>query len=107
MKRKVNLAIGVIHEPRLLFLDEPTVGVDVQTRHEIINYLKQLNSKGTTLVYTSHQLNEAEELCNKIALIDNGKIIAFDSLDNLLAKYQQKDLESLFIHLTGKAYKDQ
>ena len=107
MKRKVNLAIGVIHEPRLLFLDEPTVGVDVQTRHEIINYLKQLNSKGTTLVYTSHQLNEAEELCNKIALIDNGKIIAFDSLDNLLAKHQQEDLESLFIHLTGKAYKDQ
>ena len=107
MKRKVNLAIGVIHEPRLLFLDEPTVGVDVQTRHEIINYLKQLNSKGTTLVYTSHQLNEAEELCNKIALIDDGKIIAFDSLDNLLAKYQQEDLESLFIHLTGKAYKDQ
>ena len=106
MKRKVNLAIGVIHEPRLLFLDEPTVGVDVQTRHEIINYLKQLNSKGTTLVYTSHQLNEAEELCNKIALIDDGKIIAFDSLDNLLARYQQEDLESLFIHLTGKAYKD-
>ena len=78
MKRKVNLAIGVIHQPQLLFLDEPTVGVDVQTRHEIINYLKELNGSGTTLIYTSHQLNEAEELCNKIALIDEGKIIAFD-----------------------------
>ncbi|HEX5150375.1 MAG TPA: ABC transporter ATP-binding protein [Parafilimonas sp.] len=106
MKRKVNLAIGVIHEPRLLFLDEPTVGVDVQTRHEIVDYLKQLNSKGTTLVYTSHQLNEAEELCNKIALIDDGKIIALDTLDNLLATHQQPDLESLFIQLTGKAYKN-
>lgn len=106
MKRKVNLAIGVIHQPKILFLDEPTVGVDVQTRHEIINYLKQLNASGTTLVYTSHQLNEAEELCNKIALIDDGKIIALNSLDTLLAQHQQKGLEELFIQLTGKAYKD-
>lgn len=107
MKRKVNLAIGVIHQPKLLFLDEPTVGVDVQTRHEIINYLKQLNENGTTLIYTSHQLNEAEELCNKIALIDNGKIIAFNSLEDLLAQHQQNNLEALFIHLTGKAYNNQ
>ncbi len=106
MKRKVNLAIGVIHNPRLLFLDEPTVGVDVQTRHEIINYLKALNRDGTTLVYTSHQLNEAEELCNKVALIDDGKLIAFDSLNNLLVQHHQPDLESLFVYLTGKAYKD-
>jgi ABC-2 type transport system ATP-binding protein len=107
MKRKVNLAIGVIHQPQLLFLDEPTVGVDVQTRHEIINYLKQLNTNGTTLIYTSHQLNEAEELCNKIALIDEGKIIAFDTLDNLLAKYNKENLETLFVELTGKSYKNQ
>ncbi|HEY2727172.1 MAG TPA: ABC transporter ATP-binding protein [Parafilimonas sp.] len=102
MKRKVNLAIGVIHQPQLLFLDEPTVGVDVQTRHEIINYLKQLNVNGTTLIYTSHQLSEAEELCNKIALIDNGKIIALNSLDNLLIEHKQNSLEELFIHLTGR-----
>lgn len=107
MKRKVNLAIGVIHQPQLLFLDEPTVGVDVQTRHEIINYLKKLNESGTTLIYTSHQLNEAEELCNKIALIDEGKIIAFDTLDNLLLTHNKENLEALFINLTGKAYKDQ
>lgn len=106
MKRKVNLAIGVIHQPKLLFLDEPTVGVDVQTRHEIINYLKQLNASGTTLVYTSHQLNEAEELCNKIALLDDGKIIAIDSLENLLNQHHQNNLEELFIHLTGKAFKN-
>ncbi len=104
MKRKVNLAIGVIHKPQLLFLDEPTVGVDVQTRHEIINYLRELNANGTTLIYTSHQLNEAEELCNKIALIDNGKIIALNSLQNLLLQHQQNNLESLFIQLTGKVY---
>ncbi len=92
MKRKVNLAIGVIHQPQLLFLDEPTVGVDVQTRHEIINYLKELNANGTTLIYTSHQLNEAEELCNKIALIDNGKIIAHNSLKNLLKQNINKTI---------------
>jgi ABC-2 type transport system ATP-binding protein len=104
MKRKVNLAIGVIHRPEILFLDEPTVGVDVQTRHDIINYLKQLNATGTTLVYTSHQLNEAEELCNKIALIDDGKIIALGTLDNLLMQHQHANLELLFINLTGKVY---
>ena len=107
MKRKVNLAIGVIHNPPILFLDEPTVGVDVQTRNAIINYLKGLNSSGTTLIYTSHQLNEAEELCDKIALIDHGKIIAHNSLDKLLLEHGEAGgLEGLFINLTGKKYKD-
>jgi ABC-2 type transport system ATP-binding protein len=106
MKRKVNLAIGVIHQPRILFLDEPTVGVDIQTRHAIINYLKALNSTGTTLIYTSHQLNEAEELCNQIALIDEGRIIANDQLENLLTEHQQDGLEGLFINLTGKKFRD-
>ena len=106
MKRKVNLAIGVIHQPKLLFLDEPTVGVDVQTRNVIIDYLKQLNSNGTTLIYTSHQLNEAEELCNTIALIDEGKIIAYNSLDKLLLEHKEDGLEGLFINLTGKKYRN-
>jgi len=65
MKRRVNLAIGVMHNPAILILDEPTVGVDVQTRHAIINYLMELNKKGTTLIYTSHQLSEAEGLCEQ------------------------------------------
>jgi ABC-2 type transport system ATP-binding protein len=106
MKRRVNLAIGVIHKPRLLFLDEPTVGVDVQTRHAIIDYLKQLNDSGTTLIYTSHQLNEAEELCDTIALIDEGRIIAHEALDSLLSKHRQEGLEGLFLELTGKHYRD-
>jgi ABC-2 type transport system ATP-binding protein len=107
MKRRVNLAIGVIHRPRLLFLDEPTVGVDVQTRHAIVNYLKQLNEEGTTLIYTSHQLVEAEELCNTIALIDEGQIIVHDGLDSLLSTHRQQGLEGLFLELTGKNYRDQ
>jgi len=106
MKRRVNLAIGVIHNPQILFLDEPTVGVDVQTGHAIIKYLLELNSNGTTLVYTSHQLSEAEELCERVALIDHGKIIAQDRLDELLKSNNKETLEQLFLSLTGKDYRN-
>jgi ABC-2 type transport system ATP-binding protein len=106
MKRRLNLAIGVIHHPRVLFLDEPTVGVDVQTGYAIISYLKELNKNGATLVYTSHQLGEAEGLCEKIALINEGKIIVNDDLDTLLSEHRQDGLEGLFLELTGKDYKD-
>ena len=106
MKRRVNLAIAVMHQPKILFLDEPTVGVDIHTRIAIINYLKTLNENGTTLVYTSHQLSEAEELCNRIALIDEGKIIAHDDFENLLETHQQDGLEGLFLSLTGKKFRE-
>lgn len=106
MKRRVNLAIGVIHNPRILFLDEPTVGVDVHSRHAIVNYLKKLNDGGTTLIYTSHQLSEAEGLCNIVALIDDGKIIAHDTLNQLLIDHREDGLEGLFINLTGKSFRD-
>lgn len=106
MKRRVNLAIGVIHDPRILFLDEPTVGVDVHTRQAIISYLKELNKKGTTLIYTSHQLSEAEDLCDRIALIDDGKILVHDFLSQLLLDHREEGLEGLFINLTGKKYRD-
>lgn len=106
MKRRVNLAIGVVHQPEILFLDEPTVGVDIHSRLALIAYLKQLKQNGTTLIYTSHQLSEAEELCDDIALFDEGKIIAHDSLPNLLKQHQYEDLEGLFLHLTGKKFRD-
>jgi len=106
MKRRVNLAIGVMHNPRVLFLDEPTVGVDVHTRHAIITYLKALNNNGTTLIYTSHQLSEAEDLCNRIAMIDDGKILVHDSIEQLLIDHEEEGLEGLFISLTGKNLRD-
>lgn len=106
MKRRVNLAIAVMHEPDILFLDEPTVGVDIQVRYAIMDFLKSLNERGTTLVYTSHQLKEAEDLCNTIAMIDEGKIIVHDSLPNLLKDHQQDGLEGLYLNLTGRAYRD-
>lgn len=106
MKSRLNLAIGVIHQPRILFLDEPTAAVDVQTRHAIIAYLKELNKQGTTLVYTSHLLSEAESLCTTVALLDHGKIIAHNSLDKLLSDHGQNGLEALFLQLTGISYRD-
>lgn len=106
MKRRVNLAIGVIHDPQILFLDEPTVGVDIQTRYAIIAYLKKLNEKGTTLVYTSHHLKEAEDLCHSIAMIDEGNILVNDTLETLLKIHRQEGLEGLFLDLTGREYRD-
>ncbi len=106
MKRRVNLAIALMHDPSILFLDEPTVGVDVQTRHAIINYLKAVNESGTTLVYTSHHLKEAEDLCRHVALIDQGKIIENDAIEVLLSQHKQDGLEGLFLHLTGREYRD-
>ena len=106
MKRRVNLAIGVLNQPKILFLDEPTVGVDVQSRNAIIAFLKQINEQGTTLIYTSHQLREAEDLCQTVALFDEGSIIAKDSLSNLLNTHRQDGLEGLFLELTGRAYRD-
>jgi ABC-2 type transport system ATP-binding protein len=106
MKRRVNLAIGIIHQPSILFLDEPTVGVDVQSKHAIIRFLEELNKAGTTIIYTSHHLTEAAEFCNRIALIDNGRVIASDRLPALLATHKHTDLQALFIALTGEEYRD-
>ncbi|MCE7064135.1 ABC transporter ATP-binding protein [Dyadobacter sp. CY326] len=106
MKRRVNLAIGIIHEPDILFLDEPTVGVDVQSRNAIIRYLRQINENGTTIIYTSHHMSEAEEFCKHIALIDHGRVIANGALDDLKAKHEASSLQSLFINLTGEDYRD-
>ena len=72
MKRRVNLIASILHNPKVLFLDEPTVGVDVQSKNVIIENLKKLNTQGTTIIYTSHHLNEAEQFCTKVAIIDHG-----------------------------------
>jgi ABC-2 type transport system ATP-binding protein len=106
MKRRVNLAIGLLHKPSILFLDEPTVGVDVQSKNAIIKYLEEINRTGTTIVYTSHHMSEAEAFCNRIALIDHGKVIVEGGLQPLLLENQASDLQSLFINLTGEEYRD-
>jgi len=106
MKRRINLAIGIIHKPSILFLDEPTVGVDIQSKVAILKILNELNKKGTTIIYTSHHLDEAEEFCNSIALLDNGKLIIKGQTEVLLKEHNAKDLEELLLNFTGESYRD-
>lgn len=106
MKRRINLAIGIIHQPTILFLDEPTVGVDVQSKVAILKFLNILNEQGTTIIYTSHHLSEAQEFCNRIALIDRGQIVLEGAMNSLLVSHQAQDLKSLFIQFTGEEYRD-
>lgn len=84
MKRRLNLAAAVVHRPRLLFLDEPTAGVDPQSRNHIFEQVKRLNAGGMTVIYTSHYMEEVEKLCKRIAILDAGKLLACDTLPHLL-----------------------
>jgi len=107
MKRRINLIASILHNPKVLFLDEPTVGVDVQSKNVIIKFLQDLNEKGTTIIYTSHHLNEAEFFCNKVAIIDHGKLIIQGEPKELINKYEgSHNLEDVFLSLTGKALRD-
>jgi ABC-2 type transport system ATP-binding protein len=86
MKRRVNIAAGLVHQPRLLFLDEPTVGVDPQSRNHIFESVQRLNrDRGMSIIYTSHYMEEVELLCNRVAIVDQGRIIALDTIRNLIA----------------------
>lgn len=107
MKRRCNLLSGTLHNPKILILDEPTVGVDVHSKKAIIDYLKELNANGTCILYTSHHLSEAEEFCTKIAIMDNGQIFASGSPQDLIAQTENaKNLEEVFIQLTGQELRD-
>ncbi len=107
MKRRINLIAGILHNPKVLFLDEPTVGVDVQSKNAILAYLKQLNQNGTTIIYTSHHLMEAEDFCSDIAIIDRGKIYIQGTPKQIIASTQNaRNLEDVFIALTGKELRD-
>ncbi len=107
MKRRINLIAGILHQPKILFLDEPTVGVDVQSRNLITEHLHLLNKKGCTIIYTSHLMEEAENLCSTIAIIDHGEIIATGVPKALIKENASENLEQLFLKLTGKKLRDQ
>ena len=106
MKRRVNLIAGILHEPTILFLDEPTVGVDLQSRLVIVDFLKRLHKEGTTIIYTSHHLAEVEELCTEIAIIDKGTIHAKGSASELKKQTNSTSLEQAFLVLTGTNLRD-
>ena len=94
MKRRLNIAAGLLHRPEVLFLDEPTVGVDPQSRNAIFEHVERLNAAGMTILYTTHYMEEAERLCHRVAVIDQGRIIALDTPRKLIA-----DLGGGIIHL--------
>ena len=111
MKRRLNLAIGLIHDPKVVLMDEPTVGVDPQSRIHILDLIRERAAAGTSIVYTTHYMDEAESLCNPFMIIDEGKVVASGGLEDLLtqagdaierATVPEPSLERLFIHLTGK-----
>ena len=103
MKRRINLIIGLIHQPKLLLLDEPTIGIDVQTKLNIYEIIKEASANGTTILYTTHNLQEAEELCHRIAIMDLGKILALGTFNELIQIVGEKDI----VIITGKFSIDQ
>jgi ABC-2 type transport system ATP-binding protein len=108
MKRRLEIARGLVHHPKLLFLDEPTIGLDPQTRNHIWGYIRDLNRKeGITVFFTTHYMEEAERVADKVAIIDHGKIVASGTPNELLKKTRTKSLEDAFIKLTGKDIRQQ
>jgi len=92
MKRRINLALGLVHAPRAVLMDEPTVGIDPQARLHILEAVKQVAASGTTVIYTTHYLEEAEQLCDRIAIMDHGKILAEGTLDELKSRVGGRDI---------------
>lgn len=107
MKRRANLAAAILHAPRILVLDEPTVGIDAQSRHMILQNLASLRNGGMTIIYTTHYMEEAEQLCTRVAVMDKGKIIAEGAPQALIGEANGcSNLEELFLRLTGKQLRD-
>jgi ABC-2 type transport system ATP-binding protein len=109
MKRRVNLAIALMGNPKLLFLDEPTVGIDPQSRNNIFETINGLRDKGLTVLYTTHYMEEADRICDRIAIMDGGKIVAMDTPHGLKSQIGDPDkvtLEDVFLKLTGRSLRD-
>jgi ABC-2 type transport system ATP-binding protein len=109
MKRRVNLVVALMGEPSLLFLDEPTVGIDPQSRNNVYETIFGLRDKGMTVLYTTHYMEEADRLCNRIAIMDAGEIIALDTPNRLKSRIGEPEkttLEDVFLKLTGRSLRD-
>ena len=109
MKRRLNIACSIVHKPKLIIMDEPTVGIDPQSRNNILEVTKSLRDEGTTIIYSSHYMEEVEAICSKIIIMDKGVIIEQGTMDQVKTKYKPEglnNLEEIFLHLTGKALRD-
>ena len=107
MKRRLSLTLALIHDPQVAFLDEPTVAMDPQSRHAVWDFIKDQKTNGKTIVLTTHYMEEAEELCDRVGIIDHGKLIAQGAPKELVAQGQVKNLEELFIKLTGRNIREE
>jgi ABC-2 type transport system ATP-binding protein len=107
MKRRINLIIALVHDPEIAFLDEPTVAMDPQSRHAVWDFIKELETKGKTIILTTHYMEEAQELCDRIGIMDHGKLIALGTPKQLMDKFQAKNLEEVFIELTGRKIREE
>jgi ABC-2 type transport system ATP-binding protein len=108
MKRRLNVAVAMLHDPQLLLLDEPTVGVDPQSRHHIFETIERVASEGRSMLYTSHSMDEVERLCDRIAILDHGRLVALGTSEELAerAGVPGADLERTFLELTGHSLRD-
>lgn len=102
MKRRVVIARALMHNPKMLILDEPTAGVDVELRLELWHYMQKVNKAGTTILLTTHYIEEAEQLCDQLALINNGKIVKTGTPEGLKKAYKKKSLEDVYLELIGR-----
>ncbi len=109
MKRRVNIAIALMSRPRLLFLDEPTVGIDPQSRYHIFETVEELRDGGMSVLYTTHYMEEADRLCERLGVIDHGRLIALGTPAELKAEIGDPDsvtLETVFLEMTGRSLRD-
>jgi ABC-2 type transport system ATP-binding protein len=117
-KQRFSVATTLINQPRIIFLDEPTTGLDPQARRSLWELIKNIRDRGTTVIITTHYMDEAEYLCDRIAIIDAGKIVALDSPDEMIDKLvatgferpkevKKANMEDVFIHLTGHALREE
>jgi ABC-type multidrug transport system ATPase subunit len=106
MKRRISLVTALIGDPQIAFLDEPTTGLDPQSRHAVWEFIRRLKERGRTVVLTTHSMEEAEALCDRVAIIDHGKLIALGTPAELRTQYAAKDLEEVFLKLTGRRIRE-
>lgn len=107
MKRRLSLIMALIHDPQIIFLDEPTVGMDPQSRRVVWDFMRELKSREKTIFLTTHYMEEAEALCDRIGIIDHGKLIALGSPEELILKNDVSNLEEVFIKLTGRRIREE